>query len=158
MSRNPDVTALVQALVGMWAGTGEGKYSTIEPFTYREETRFTEREDHPSLHYEQRTWRNAPDGEVVSHWETGLIRISSDGTVKINNAQGGRTETMEGRWLHDKDGWIIELTGTGYAGDARVVSSTREIRLRRSSLSYQMWMKTTAVEGMELHLSAELAK
>ncbi len=158
MSRNPEVAAIVNTLVGVWTGRGEGRYPTIEPFIYREETRFAGRDDHPSLHYEQRTWRPTPDGELVSHWETGLLRISSDGSVSISNAQGGRAETMSGTWLPDGDDWIIALTSNGYAGDDRVISSSREIRLANSSLSYEMFMKTTAIDAMELHLNADLAR
>ena len=158
MSRNPDVKALVQTLVGVWEGTGEGGYPTIEPFSYRETTRFVERDDHPALHYEQRTWQREPDREVVSHWETGFLRISSDGSVTMLNAQGGRAETMIGEW-HRQDGhWRIELTSTGYAGDDRVLRSTRSFQLDERLLTYEMSMETTVTKEIGLHLNAELSK
>lgn len=156
MTRNPRVGAIVDALVGTWVGHGRGRYPTIEPFEYRELTRFTQRPDHPALHYQQRSWPSAPEGEVVSHWETGLMRISSDGTVILHNAQSGRTESMAGTWDEHSDGWGIELNGIGYAGDARVIASTRALRLSGSGLEYELYMETTSTQEMLLHLSATL--
>ena len=157
MSRDSGVKAIVQSLVGVWNGTGEGRYPTIEPFTYRETTRFVERDDHPALHYEQRTWRQTSDGEVVSHWETGFLRFSSDGSVTMLNAQGGRAETMIGKWRKHASSWRIELTSTGYAGDDRVLRSTRSVQLDERLLTYQISMVTTSTQEMGLHLSAELS-
>lgn len=158
MSRAPEVAEIVQALIGTWSGQGSGDYPTIEAFTYREETLFTEREDHPALHYEQRTWRHTPEGEVVSHWETGLLRISRDGTASILNAQGGRTEVMDGSWARTGDGWRLDFAGTGFAGDDRVVNSRRSFRLEPGSLSYIMAMETTATGEMFEHLEATLGR
>ena len=158
MSRTTEVSTLVSALVGTWAGTGDGGYPTIESFAYRETTTFAQREDHPSLHYEQRTWRQTPDGEVVSHWETGFLRIRSDGTATMLNAQGGRAETMDGTWQSQDDGWQIDLTSTGYAGDDRVISSTRSIRFSSAAIDYEMLMATTANPEAVLHLKAQLAR
>lgn len=156
MARKPEVARIVDALVGRWQGRGKGGYPTIDAFTYREELQIAERPDHPALHYEQRTWRDAPDGQVVSHWETGLVRVSSDGSVRLHNAQGGRAESMSGSWEETETGWTIQLEGIGYTGDTRVIASTREIRLEDSSLSYRMSMETASTNRMHLHLEATL--
>ncbi len=158
MRRHPEVAAAVAALVGTWEGHGNGDYPTIEPFRYREVTRFRERPDHPALHYEQRTWKITADGEEVSHWETGLVRLSSQGTATLLNAQGGRTESLAGTWTRDERGWTIELAATGYSGDERVVASTRSLRFDGTNLGYEMWMETTANPELALHLKATLAK
>lgn len=158
MSRESGVKGLVQTLVGVWNGSGEGGYPTIAPFSYRETTRFVQRDDHPALHYEQRTWRQTPDGELVSHWETGFLRISSDSSVTVLNAQGGRAETMVGEWQRHDDYWRIDLTSTGYAGDDRVLRSTRSVQLDERLLAYEMSMETTVTKEMGLHLNAELSK
>lgn len=157
MSRSPQTAAVIDALVGSWTGSGEGRYPTIEPFTYRETTRFSNREDHPALHYEQRAWRQTSEGEVVSHWETGFLRLSSDGSATLLNAQGGRAEAMNGTWWRDDDNWHVELVSAGYAGDDRVMMSTRSFQLDGTYLKYQMLMETTATREMGLHLSAELS-
>jgi hypothetical protein len=158
MSRHPDVEAIVSELIGTWTGEGEGRYPTIESFRYREMTEIVERGDHPALHFDQRAWKLTREGEVVSHWETGLLRISSDGSARFHDAQPGRSETMAGTWARDGDGWSIYLTSTGYAGDDRVVGSTRHIRLRPNELDYEMQMETTATRRMSLHLRATLHK
>ena len=158
MSRDPDVESVVNAIVGAWEGHGEGGYPTIEPFKYRESLRITERADHPALHYEQKTWRDTGEGEVVSHWETGLIRLSSDGSAMLNNAQPGRVEVMAGRWKAGDEGWQIHLSSRGFAGDNRVVNSTRTIHLAADSLIYDMYMETTATHTMHLHLAAKLTR
>ncbi len=158
MSRHPDVAAIVAELVGTWTGTGSGQYPTIESFRYRETTEIVERDDHPALRFEQRAYRLTADGEVVSHWETGLLRLSSDGSARLHDAQGGRSETMAGHWRRDGRAWLISLTSTGYAGDDRVVASTREFRVRPAELEYEMRMETTATRRMSLHLSATLSK
>lgn len=156
MSRHPDIEAIVSELAGAWAGEGEGQYPTIESFRYREEIDITARDDHPALRFEQRAWKLTPEGEVVSHWEIGLLRISSDGSVRFHDAQPGRAETMTGTWERDDDGWSISLSSTGYAGDGRVVASTRQFRLRPKELEYEMHMETTSTGRMSLHLQARL--
>lgn len=158
MSRQPEVAEIVTELVGVWTGTGEGRYPTIESFQYRETTVFTDRPDHPALHFDQRTWKLTPGGEAVSHWETGLLRISSDGTVRLHDAQPGRVETMGGTWARDDPGWEISLASTGYAGDDRVVTTARRFRLVPGELSYEMNMETTSTPEMSLHLEARLVK
>ncbi len=156
MSRDPEVGELVTALVGTWLGDGEGGYPTIEPFRYRELLEITSRSDHPALHYEQRTWRITDDGEVVSHWETGLLRISSDGSVSLFNAQAGRTESMAGTWQRDANGWNLELESNGYAGDQRVLASNRVLSVEPGELSYEMYMETDATHERSIHLRARL--
>jgi len=136
MNRKPEVESLISALVGHWAGEGEGEYPTIEPFRYRETLEISSRPDHPALHYEQRTWRQTPSGEEVSHWETGLLRLFSGGDVRIINAQGGRSEVM----------------------DERVLRSLRHLRFDGETLSYEMRMETTATNEMSLHLTADLKR
>lgn len=158
MSRHPEVKPAVDALVGTWTGEGEGQYPTIEPFGYRETLQVVERSDHPAVHYEQRTWRKTPDGETPSHWETGLLRLSSNGDVRLLNAQGGRSEVMEGTWERKDDAWIIHLEGIGYAGDERVVRSLRNLRFEGRTLDYTMHMETTATNQMSLHLAASLTR
>ena len=158
MSRDPAVAALVSELAGRWSGEGEGQYPTIDSFRYRETTEFTERSDHPALRFEQRAWKLTPEGEVVSHWELGLLRISSDGSLLMRDAQVGRSETLAGSWETDGHGWLMSLRSTGYAGDERVIASTRRFRLRPDELSYEMDMETTATHQMSLHLRATLRK
>ena len=158
VSRHPEVKAIVDALVGTWAGEGTGQYPTIDPFEYRETLEFADRTGHPSLHYEQRAWRKTADGEVVSHWETGLFRISSDGSILLFNAQGGRAEAMAGTWVRDGDSWTVRLQSTGYAGDDRVTASQRSLQIAADSLTYEMEMESTATLEMSLHLSATLTR
>lgn len=158
MSRHPAVAAIVNELVGTWSGEGEGQYPTIESFRYRELTEIEERDDHPALRIDQRAWRETPEGEVVSHWELGLLRISSDGSAILRDAQPGRSETMAGSWQPDGDGWVISFRSTGFAGDDRVIASTRRFHLRPSELTYEMHMETTATHQMSLHLRATLRR
>ena len=158
VSRHPEVAELVAELVGVWAGTGEGQYPTIDSFQYREMTAFTERSDHPALHFDQRTWKQTPNGETVSHWETGLLRISSDGTVRLHDAQPGRVEALAGTWARQGPGWEISLGSVGYAGDDRVVTTARTFHLVSGELTYEMQMETTATGELSLHLSARLQR
>lgn len=158
MSRNPEVAELVTALTGTWLGKGEGGYPTIEPFRYRELLEFSKRSDHPALHYEQRTWRFTDDGEVVSHWETGLLRISSDGSLTLFNAQAGRTESMAGTWQRDTHRWTLSLASNGYAGDQRVRASTRMLSVAPEDMTYEMSMETSATRESSIHLRAHLTR
>ena len=158
MNRKPEVADLVQELIGAWNGSGIGEYPTIESFTYRERTVITARDDHPALHFEQRTWKATDHGEEPSHWESGLLRLFSDGTATLNNAQSGRAETMAGSWSATGDGWRISLQSTGFAGDERMIDSTRIFTLSAGTLTYVHEMSTTAHPSMALHLKATLKR
>ena len=84
--------------------------------------------------------------------------ISSDGTVKLHNAQGGRAETMAGTWTALEPGWRIELRSTGFAGDDRMIESTRVFMVGTDTLSYVHEMGTTAHPSLTLHLKADLTR
>lgn len=158
MRRDPKVAAIVAELVGVWEGEGEGEYPTIDSFHYREVTEFVERDDHPDLRFDQRTWKNIDDNEIVSHWETGLLRISGDGTARIHNAQPGRVETMLGNWSGDRPTWDLSFASTGFAGDDRVVTATRTFRLQPGELTYEMHMETVATGELSIHLRGRLRR
>ena len=158
MSRSPEIEALALALVGRWSGTGTVSYPTIETFEYREEFVVSERSDHPALHIDQRTWKQTEDDEVPSHWETGLLRLSSDGTARFLNAQGGRAEAMDGGWRPTAVGWEISLASHDYAGDTRVVRSSRRYEVGPNRIGYRMSMATTNVPDLTAHLSASLTR
>ena len=150
------MAAIVADLVGTWQGFGQGEYPTIDSFRYRELTSIVERDDHPALRIDQQTWKETPLGEVVSHWEVGLLRISSDGSALLHDAQPGRSETLAGSWNEDGDGWTMTFASTGVAGDDRVIASTRQYRIRPGALDYEMHMETTATRQMSIHLRATL--
>ena len=156
MRSDPDLGELLSSLIGHWSGTGSGSYPTLEPFEFREETTFTSRPDHPAIHYEQRTWRLDGGNEAPSHWETGLIRFHSDGTVRWLDAQGGRVEVAAGSFGRSRSGWSIEIEATDFAGDDRVTASKRQFELSSRRLGYTMEMSTSRVPEMTLHLSATL--
>ena len=158
MPRSTEVQQVVDSLVGRWTGEGGGGYPTIDAFEYSEELKIEQRSDHPALHYEQRTWKHSEFGDVASHWETGLLRISSDGTASLNNAQGGRSETMEGTWSPTDTGWSLEFHSTGFAGDDRVIASTRHFEVGPDAMVYVHEMKTTTTNEMSVHLRASLTR
>ena len=158
VGRDPEVAQLVAALVGTWVGTGEGGYPTIEPFSFRERTIFKERPNHPAVHYKQKTWRQTPEGEIVSHKEKGLLRISSDHTLTLDNIQGARAETMVGTWEATNSTWTIRLRSTDYAGDGRVIASTRAVEIGPDHFNYELTMETAATAEMHLHVQAQLRR
>jgi len=52
-------------LVGVWRGTGQGGYPTLEAdFEYGQQVRFAH-DGRPFLSYEARSWLIGPDGEVI---------------------------------------------------------------------------------------------
>ena len=65
---------------------------------------------------------------------------------------------MIGTWEKSNSSWTITLRSTGYAGDGRVVASTRRVKLADDELSYQMRMMTTATNDVSLHLKAQLTR
>jgi hypothetical protein len=70
-----EALAPVGFLLGHWVGGGQGHYPTIEPFEWREETRFWH-VGRPVLLYMQTT-RDAVTGEP-RHAESGFLRAGSE--------------------------------------------------------------------------------
>lgn len=150
---------LLQMLVGDWRGVGAGWYPTITPFKYVDALRFTLDEARPLLHYEQRTRRIDPGqtGLTPSHWETGFVELLPDNKVEISNAQsGGRVEVLSGTVERTEDGLILRLQSSHFGNDPRMLESTRTMKLEVDILHYDMYMLTTDVDQLALHLEATL--
>jgi hypothetical protein len=81
MSNNPTITLqLFTLLAGTWTGEGRGEFPGVTSFDYRETLVFTRRDDQ-SLAYQQRAQKRY-EGQtdwLVSHWESGFIRILENG-------------------------------------------------------------------------------
>jgi hypothetical protein len=132
---------LLTALPGVWEGSGEGHYPTMEPFAYDEQLTFLRLGDKPVVTYTQRTWRAGTD--TALHAECGYVRVDDDrielviaqptGFTEIHHAIGrdgtydfgltafGRTasalrvDTVRRRWVLADDELIVELW-MSYAG------------------------------------------
>lgn len=151
---------LLGMLIGEWSGTGLGEFPTIEAFEYQETISFAG--DHrPFLHYEQKTKRrNVGQMEYKpSHWESGFLRLLSNGEVELINAQGsGRLERLAGRLEETETGLVLRLQSTAFLNDPRMVSTSRIITLDGNNMHYIQTMYTTAVPGPAPHVEARLKR
>jgi hypothetical protein len=142
---------------GTWRGEGRGEYPGVTSFDYRETLIFTRR-DNKSLAYEQRAQKRY-DGQtewLVSHWESGLIRILENGTLEMVSAQIGRSEVLIGS-IETRAGLIrIHFVSKTITNDPRMISSTRSFELEGDTLRYEMAMHTTKVEQLTRHLKITL--
>lgn len=152
---------LLKMLAGNWTGTGIGLYPTIEPFEYLESLRFTLDKKGANLHYEQKTRRrNIGQADYVSsHWETGFLRLLENDRIEIANVQiGGRVEILIGSIETASEGYVLRLNSTHFANDSRMQEASRTITLSRDSLHYSMYMQTTKVPHLAIHLEARLQR
>src|SRR6201996_1420265 len=152
---HPDLEALAP-LLGTWAGQGEGKYPTIQPFEYLEEVVFSH-VGKPFLAYVQKT-KSVADGKPL-HSETGFLRVPQPGHVELVLAHpSGITEIEVGTYT--ADGTTIELDMTaaqiGLTPTAKEVTALgRRFRVDGDELSYSLQMGAMG-QPLQHHLAAVL--
>jgi THAP domain-containing protein 4 len=165
MSRDWDadlVTAgdVLRLLEGSWQGEGEGGYPTVESFTYREKLTF-ERRDEESLFYMQRTAKQMPGTSefVLSHWESGFIRVLSESGLELANVQsGGRGEVLIGTIAMLANKIRLDFTSKSMTNDERMIATTRTFVIEGDRLQYEMSMQTNRVNQLTQHLLAVLRR
>jgi len=152
---HPDLEALAP-LLGSWAGRGEGKYPTIEPFEYLEEVVFSH-VGKPFLAYAQKT-RAVADGKPL-HAETGYLRAPRPGHIELVLAHpSGITEIDAGTYSVTGDVIEVELSSTaiGLAPTAKEVTALgRSFRVDGDDLSYTVRMGAVG-QPLQDHLTAVL--
>lgn len=145
----------VAFLVGDWVGGGRGTFPTIEPFEWREETRFWH-VGRPALLYLQRT-KDAVTGEP-RHVESGFIRPGErTGRYELVVAHStGHAELAEGAVTGPRLALSsTSLAGTGTAKEVTAVDRTYE--LDGDVLRVRLAMAVVG-EPLTDHLEAELGR
>lgn len=141
--------SLLGILPGVWEGSGDGHYPTMEPFAYREQLTFARRADKPILTYVQRTWRAGTDAPL--HAECGYLRVDDDRVELVLAQPTGFTEVHHGRGLEG----VYELGLTGFARTAtalRVDTVRRRWEIDGDELVVDLWMSYAGViDGHHLH-------
>ena len=143
-------------LIGTWAGEGQGRYPTIEPFSYREEVVFGHA-GKPFVAYRQAT-TNLATGQPA-HAESGYLRAVGAGRVELVLAHPtGIGEVSAGEVLAEPDGLALHLISTAVTLTAtakQVTSIERRISVVGDTLRYQVAMGAVGLAHQH-HLSAEL--
>lgn len=155
MEMTPNLVPL-QALIGTWAGEGQGEYPTIQPFGYREEISFAF-VGKPFLVYSQRT--QALDGSPM-HMETGYLRHTGEGHLEFVLAlPTGQVELGEGTFTVVDGGLDLVLEARCWAtSTAKDVSgTTRRYRLRGDELHTVLEM-TAVGRPAGRHLESQLQR
>jgi hypothetical protein len=150
-----DPLAAILPLIGLWKGTGEGVYPTIEPFGYGEEIRFAAVPAKPFLAYSSKT-RHADDGRPL-HAEVGWLRGVGDDRFELLVAQGsGIIEIVEGRLVDGGGGLDLVSTHMGGTTSAKsVTATTRSYRWTADELTYDIAMAAVG-EPLQHHLTGRL--
>lgn len=147
------------ALAGTWTGPGQGRYPTIQGFSYAERLEVVPISGKPRLAWRVTT-RAADDGRGL-HAETGFLRLTDDGDVEMVLATGaGLVEVSTG--LVEADGEAVELvlssdTVAGTPTAKSVTATERTYRVSGGTLTYEIAM---AAVGQPLgpHLTATLSR
>jgi THAP4-like, heme-binding beta-barrel domain len=150
---------LFSRLEGTWTGEGRGEFSGVTSFAYRETLVFTRRDD-KSLAYSQQAQKRY-DGQtewLVSHWESGFIRILDNGELELISAQIGRSEILIGSVELLENIVRIPFVSKTIANDPRMISSRRMFEVDGDTLRYEMEMHTTKVERLTPHLKISLQR
>jgi hypothetical protein len=154
---HPDLEALAP-LLGTWAGQGEGKYPTIQPFEYLEEVVFAH-VGKPFLAYAQKT-KAVADGRPL-HAETGYLRVPQPGHVELVLAHpNGITEIEVGNYSVTGERIDVELSTTaiGLTPTAKEVTALgRSLRIDGDELLYSVRMGAMG-QPLQDHLAAVLRR
>jgi hypothetical protein len=154
---HPDLGPLTR-LLGTWAGEGEGRYPTIEPFRYREDVTFSHA-GKPFVAYRQATVNLATG--APAHAESGYIRAVGPGRAELVLAHPtGIVEIAEGEVLDQPDGVALHLLSTTVARTAtakEVTTVERRVTVSGDTLRYQVAMAAVGLP-LQHHLAAELRR
>jgi len=146
-------------LVGVWRGTGEVAYPTIDgPFAFGQQIVFAH-DGRPFLSYESRAWLLAPGGEVLrpAARETGYWRPRPDGELEVLITHAtGITEIFYGR-ARNLTSWELETDAVVRTASAKDVTASHRLYglVEDGDLAY---VDERAMQGQPLqpHLSARL--
>jgi hypothetical protein len=146
-------------LVGVWRGTGEVVYPTIDgPFHFGQQLTFAH-DGRPFLTYEARSWLLGPDGEIVrpAARETGFWRPQPDGSLEVLIAHATGIIEMYYGPKGDMRSWEIETDAVVRTPSAKDVQGAKRLYglVNQGDLAY---VDERAMEGqpMQPHLSALL--
>lgn len=147
-------------LVGVWRGTGEVIYPTIDgPFAFGQQIVFAH-DGRPFLSYEARAWLLDGDGQVVrpAARETGFWRPQPDGSLEVLITHAtGVTEVYYGRAL-TLTSWEISTDAVVRTATAKeVTGSTRLYGVVEGTLAY-VDEREMVGQPRQPHLSAQLAR
>lgn len=151
----------LRILVGNWRGRGSGRFPTIEPFQYLEETSFSEGAGEMLVHFEQRSWLLDAEDNIVKplHWESGFFIPAEDGQIDILNAQNSRrVEVLRGESRFENGRWSLAAKSVLPGYDPRMTGTTREFEVTVDALRYRVCMATDKVGEIQPHLEAELKR
>jgi THAP4-like, heme-binding beta-barrel domain len=144
----------IRFLLGKWAGEGEGRYPTIEPFRYGEEMFFSH-VGKPFIAYSQRSW-HLEDGRPL-HAEMGYLRCTSPTTMAVVVAHPtGHAELSEG----DIKGCSVECSSSGVlrsSGSKEVRTLVRRVWVERDLLEYELDMAAVSMP-LSTHLRGALRR
>lgn len=145
-------------LVGVWRGTGEVVYPTIEPAHYGQQIVFAH-DGRPFLSYEARAWILDDAGKVVrpAARETGFWRPQASGELEVLITHAtGISELFYGRAL-DLRSWEIRSDAVVRTASAKDVQASHRLYglVEGGDLAY---VDERAMVGQPLqpHLSARL--
>jgi uncharacterized protein YceH (UPF0502 family) len=147
------------ALAGTWTGAGQGRYPTIEGFSYAERLEVVPVPGKPRLSWRVTT-RAADDGRGL-HAESGFLRLTDDGEVELVLATGaGIVEVSTG--LVEADGETLELvlsseTVVGTPTAKSVTATERTYRVGGDTLTYEVAMAAVG-QPLTPHLTATLTR
>jgi len=150
----------VLALVGRWAGFGNGvKPATGEEFHYAQRLSFAH-DGRPFLAYESATWLLNPDRSVLrpAFRERGFLRMGSapDELELVLTTAVGIVEVFTG--VAGDQRWELATTGVGFTPSAKQIAGERRLyALTGEKLMYVEELALTPGEYRP-HLNASLSR
>jgi THAP4-like, heme-binding beta-barrel domain len=148
-------------LVGVWRGTGEAVYPTIQgPYHYGQQVTFAH-DGRPFLYYETRAWLLTDSGEVIrpAAREVGWWRPQPDESIEVLIAHNtGIVEIYYGR-PRTQTSWEIDTDAVARTASAKEVNGARRLYgiVEGGDLAY---VEERAMMGRPLqpHISARLQR
>jgi THAP4-like, heme-binding beta-barrel domain len=146
-------------LIGVWRGTGEVVYPTIDgPMTYGQQLVFAH-DGRPFLSYEARAWLLGPDGEVLrpAARETGFWRPQADGELEVLISHAtGVMEIFYGR-ARNLTSWELATDAVVRTASAKEVTAGHRLYglVDGGDLAY-VDERQMVGQPMQPHLSARL--